>query len=53
MSIPEMILLGVCAVVFLLVERRRDKDQKDFIEWQRKRHEEYLKKMLNIKEEDE
>lgn len=48
-----MILLGVCAIIFLLIERRRDKDQRDFIERQRKRHEDYLKRMLNTKKEDD
>ena len=45
MTISWVIALGVFAVVFLLIERQRDKDQKEWNEWQRKRQEDYMKKM--------
>lgn len=47
MTISWMIVLGVFAVVFLLIERQRDKDQKEWNECQRKRQEDYMKKMLD------
>ena len=53
MTISWMIVLGIFAVVFLLIERQRDKDQKDWNEWQKKRQEDYMKRSLDKLKEKE
>lgn len=47
MSEAWLLVSGFAAVVYLLVKRQAERGAQEFREWQKKRHEDYLRRMAD------